>query len=229
MAPATINPIKSSPVRDTYRFGDGPELVLKPGTMGWTASEMEDPILRRLWDAGRYEILDGVLTIMPAAFFIGGESAETLAYLLRCYLKDKKIPAAFSTKVDIQINETRLVRSDFVAVFGDDLAKFKALKFPPPHTDWRKHALTIPPTLVIESVSQGHENHDRLTKLKWYAEFGIPHYWIVDAFTKSLQCLLLKDKQYVDDGNGKGTHVVKPASLQGLNISLAEVWGDNSV
>jgi Uma2 family endonuclease len=226
MAPATINPVNSSPVRDAYRFGDGPELVLKPGTMGWTASEMEDPILHRLWDAGRYEILDGVLTIMPAAFYLGGECAATLGYLLRSYLREKKIAASFSFEVDIQISEPRLVRADVVAVFGDELVKLKASKFPPPHTDWRKHALTIPPTLVIESVSQGHESHDRVTKLKWYAEFGIPCYWIVDAFTKSLQCLLLKDGKYVDDGSGKAIDVVAPASLPGLSISLVEVWGD---
>ena len=99
MARALIYPIKSKPAQDVYRFGDGPELVLKPGTMGWSASEIEDPALRSLWDAGRYEILDGVLTVMPAALFIGGESAETLAYLLRNYLKERKIPAAFSTEV----------------------------------------------------------------------------------------------------------------------------------
>jgi len=226
MSRGTINPIKSSLVRDTYRFGDGPEPVLQPGTMGWSTSEMEDPQLRRLWDAGRYEILDGVLTVMPAAFFIGGESSETLAYLLRCFLKERKIPAAFSTEVDIQISESRLLRADFVAVFGDDLGKFKALQFPPPHNDWRKHALIIPPTLVIESVSQGHEEHDRQTKRKWYAEFGVKHYWIVDAFTRSLECLLLNNGQYVDDGTGQGVDLVTPASFPGLSIPLTEVWGD---
>jgi Uma2 family endonuclease len=226
MSSGILKSVNASPVRDTYRFGDGPELVLKPGTMGWSASEMEDPQLRRLWDAGRYEILDGVLTVMPAAFFIGGESAETLAHLLRNYLKEKNVPASFSTEVDIQISQARLIRADFVAIFGDDLAKFKAIKFPAPTTDWRKHALIIPPTLVIESVSQGHEDHDRITKLKWYADFGIPRYWIVDSFAKSLECLLVKDGKYVDDGKGKASDVVTPASLPGLSIPLAEVWGD---
>jgi Uma2 family endonuclease len=226
MSSGILNPVKSSPVRDTYRFGDGPEPVLQPGTMGWTASEMEDPVLRRLWDAGRYEILDGVLAIMPAAFYLGGECAATLGYLLRSFLRERKIAASFSFEVDIQISELRLLRADVVAVFGDDLPKFRAMTFAGPNKDWRKHALVIPPTMIIESVSQGHEAHDRKTKRTWYAEFGVKHYWIVDAFSQSLECLLLKDGSYADDGNGKAADLVSPASLPGLTIPLSEVWGD---
>ena len=225
MRAAVTNSIKSSPVRDTYRFGDGPDLVLKPGTMGWRGSEMEDPVLRGLWDDGRYEILDGVLTIMPAAFFRGGECATTLVFLMKDYFRGNNIPATFSSEVDIQINETRLLRADCVAVFGDDLNTFRGLKFSDPKDDWRDHALTVPPTLVIESVSQGHEAYDRQTKRNWYAEFGVKHYWIIDGFSKSLDCLLLQDDQYISEASGSNIEVLSPASLPGLKIPLIELWG----
>jgi hypothetical protein len=227
MATSTIRPVRSSPVRDTYKFGDGPDIVLRPGTMGWTASEMEDPVLRGLWDEGRFEILDGVLTITPAAFFLGGQSALELLYLAKRYLRKKKIPAQFSTEVDIQVSEPYLLRADAVAVFGDDLPKFRALKFKKGDRDWRKHALIIAPTLVIESVSKGHETHDRQSKRKWYADFGVRHYWIVDAYARSLECWFLKDGAYIADGAGTGADNVPPASLPGLKLPLTEVWGDD--
>ncbi len=188
---------------------------------------MEDPALRRLWDEGRFEILDGVLTIMPAAFFLGGECAANLVFLVRTHLRDKKIPATFSFEVDIQVSDPYLLRADAVGVFGDDLTKFRALKFKGRNKDWRKHALIIPPTLVIESVSEGHELHDRKSKRKWYAEFGVRHYWIVDGFAKSLECLVLQGQSYMTDAAGTGLDVVAPASLPGLKLPLAEVWGDD--
>jgi Uma2 family endonuclease len=226
MSISTLNPVKTSPVRDVYRFGDGPEPVLRPGTMGWTASEMEDPDLHFLWDQGRYEIIDGVLTVMPPAFFIGGSPSFNLGYLLRTHFRKQKVSVSISTEVDLRLSEKLLLRGDLVAVFGDDVSKFQALEFSKGGNDWRKHALAIPPTLVIESISERHETHDRKSKRKWYAEFGVSRYWIVDAYTRSLECLLLQEGQYVDDGMGRDNEVVNVASLAGLAISLAEIWGE---
>ena len=226
MANATINPVKSSPVRDTYKFGNGPEPVLQPGTMGWSAADLEDPEIAWQYEQGRHEILDGVLTVLPAAFFFGGQCVLELVVLVKAHLKKRKTPAMFSAEVDIQVKQSRLLRADAVAVFGDDLPKFKALKFKGPNKDWRKHALIIPPTPVIESVSEGHELHDKKSKRSWYAGFGVRHYWIVDGFARTLECLLLNDGRYLDDGIGKEGQVVSPASLSGLHIPLAEVCGE---
>ena len=226
MSTNVVSSVKPSPVRDVYRFGNGPEPVLQPGTMGWSAADLEDPVLRRLWDEGRFEILDGVLTIMPAVFYIGGECAANLVYLLRSHLRDRKVPSTFSFEVDIQISEPYLLRADAVGVFGDDLPKFRALKFKVDN-DWRRHALLIPPTFVVESVSKGNELHDRKTKRKWYAEFGVRHYWIVDAYAKSLECLILQGDQYRTDAAGVGADVVSLQSFPGLKLSLDEVWGDH--
>jgi Uma2 family endonuclease len=222
----TIQPVKSSPVRDTYKFGDGPEPVLQPGTMGWSAADLDDPAVLSLWHQGRYEILNGVLTLMPAAFFRGGECAFLLASLLRSHLGKQKISSEFASEAEIQVTPTRRVRADYACVIGDDLPKFRALKFEAAGKDWRDHALILPPTLVIESVSEGHEFHDRTTKLAWYSEFGIKNYWIVDGYARSLECLMLKDGIYLTDAMGRGLDVMSPSTFPGLILPLDEIWGD---
>ena len=78
--------------------------------------------------------------------------------------------------------------------------------------------------MVIESISVGHERHDRQTKRRWYADFGVRHYWIVDGLRRTLDCLLLDGDQYRDDAAGRDADVVRPASLAGLAVPLAEVW-----
>src|SRR6266542_2842811 len=172
--------------RDEYRFGDGTELTLCPGTVGWAADDLRDPQVRRLWDAGRYEIIEGVLSVLPAARFRGGMVVDNLKFMLHAYFHGRQIPCAFSGEVDVVIAPQRVVRADAAAVIGDDLAKFNALKFEELGTDWRDYPLSLPPTLIIESISLGHELHDARTKRRWYAAFGVKNYWIVDGYRKSL-------------------------------------------
>lgn len=46
--------------------------IFEPGTLGWSADDLAYLEFRRLWAEGSYEIVDGVLTIMPAAYFPSG-------------------------------------------------------------------------------------------------------------------------------------------------------------
>jgi len=210
--------------RDPYRFGNGAEPVLQVGTFGWSVKDLEDPEIRFLWDQGRYEIIEGVLTVMPPAYFRGGKVADNLKFILRSYLVAQKIRAAFSGEVDIAAGPPRVLRADGVVVFGDDLARFESLRFDVPNTTWEDHVLALPPSLVIESISQRHEEHDRVTKLKWYGRFGVPHYWIVDGFARALECFQLNGDRYDLVAAGTQYDMVEPPSFPGLKISLREVW-----
>ena len=52
--------------------------------------------------------------------------------------------------------------------------------------------LRVPPTLVIENISKGHESEDRVVKRRYYEEAAIPNYWMLDVYARSLECLVLK-------------------------------------
>ena len=224
MSTTVAEPVLPSTVRDTYRFGDGDVARLQPGTIGWTVADVEDPATYVLWSQGRYEILNGVLTVKPPAFYYGGSSADNLKFILRTHFAAQQLRCSTSAEVDMAVTDTQVVRADAVAIWGDDLLRFESLRFPPPRTHWSQHVLTVPPALVLEAVSQGHEAHDRDTKRRWYAGFGVRHYWIVDGLRHTLDCLLLDGDQYRDDGAGRDADVIRPASLDGLAIPLADVW-----
>src|SRR2546423_10789024 len=83
-----------------------------PGTTGWTAADLDDPEIERQWFRGRYEIVEGVLTEMPAAYFAGGESLSNLIYLMRI----QGVKARFATEVDIVVSARRVARSDAAAL-----------------------------------------------------------------------------------------------------------------
>src|SRR5436309_366228 len=154
----------------------------RPGTTGWTAADLDDPHIEAKWEWGRYEIINGVLTRMPPAYFIGGEMLANLIFELRTQMKRRNFAGSFSTETDIIIDEQRVVRGDSCFMTAADKKKqtIEAKRHGKPDPD--RARVYVPPTIVIESISPGHRAHDRVTKFAWYAEFGVKHFWIIDVF-----------------------------------------------
>jgi len=82
----------------------------------------------------------------------------------------------------------------------------------------------VPPLLIVESLSKRHENHDRMTKRAWYAEFGVPNYWLLAAHERSLVCLRLSGDHYVVDAEGRDADEVRVAAFDGLTVRLSDLW-----
>lgn len=196
----------------------------RPGTTGWTAADLDDPRIERRWVRGSFEIVDGVLTTMPPAYYTGGEAMSNLIYLLQCHVRSRGLPPSFPTEVDIVIDEDRVAKADAVYLTKQDKARHAQAAKRAGRPDPKRARITVPPTLIIESVSPGHEQHDHRTKRRWYAEFGVPHYWLLDGFARTLQCLVRKGTRYQLDVAGRDAEKIRPALFPGLVIPLAEVW-----
>jgi Uma2 family endonuclease len=64
-----------------------------------------------------------------------------------------------------------------------------------------------------------------VTKLRWFAEFGLINYWVLDAYAKSLDCLVLDGGSYRVDQHGGDGDEVRPSLFPGLVLPLKEIWG----
>lgn len=198
----------------------------EPGTTGWTAGDLDEPRIEREWVRGSYEIVEGVLTTMPPAYYVGGEASSNLVFILRDYLRERKLPTSFPAEADIVIDAARVAKADFVYLTKQDKARHAAAARVAGRPDPRRTRFLVPPTLVIESISPGHEQHDRRTKRAWYEEFGVPNYWLLDAYERTLQCLKLVRRKYRVDASGQGDDEVRPSCFPGLSIPLSQVWDD---
>jgi Uma2 family endonuclease len=192
--------------------------------MGWTAADLDDPKIEREWLAGRYEIVEGVLTKMPPAYFAGGSGLFELLVILKASLKEHQVPGKIGTEIDIIVDDPRVAVADAVFLTPEDQTRQAEAARKAGRRDPRRTRLLTPPTLAIESISPGHELHDRRTKRKWYAEFGVQNYWILDAFEESLQCLVLRDGNYLVDVTGRSKDEVRPSLFPGLVIPLKDIW-----
>jgi Uma2 family endonuclease len=128
-------------------------------------------------------------------------------------------------EVDLILNKRRLPRVDAVFLTPDDQRKQKAAHAARGRCSSLKYGrILIPPTLVIESMSLGHEAHDRETKRRWYAEARIPNYWLLDTQQRSLECLVLDGAEYRVDQSGSNDAELRPSLFPGLVISLGRLW-----
>jgi Uma2 family endonuclease len=199
---------------------------LEPGTSGWTASDLDDPAIAAQWDAGHFEIVNGILTKMPPADFAHGEAVFELLSQVREHLRATGTTARVSTEVDLIVDEDDVLRVDGMLVTDREVAEQKKVLIEMHRDSGRLGRIRVAPLLVIESVSAAHERHDRLTKRRLYAGFGIPHYWIVDTIRRTLECLILDKQEYRTEVIGRANDVVSPAAFPGFQIHCDSPWGE---
>lgn len=197
----------------------------EPGTTGWTAADLDNPQIEQRWLAGRCEIVEGVLTTKPPAYFMGGESLIWLIQQVIAHVR--RAAGSFSVEVDIVLDEQRVARADAIFLTPSQKRQQNAAAIAAGGKDPKRTRVVIPPALIIECVSPGHESHDELTKRRWYADFGVPHYWLLNPFERTLACLVLRDGAYQDDVAGRDDETIHPSLFPGLSLRLGEVWGED--
>jgi Uma2 family endonuclease len=200
---------------------------LIPGSTGWTVSDLDDPKVEAAWEAGHFQIIEGVLAIMPPAYWDNSMALQRLIFQLQIHLAREGRPTDFGCEVDVIVGETRVPKADAVYMSEEDKARqLRANKSRRKPKGIKYGRLRVPPTLVIENVSKGHESEDRIVKRRFYAEAGIPNYWILDVYEKTLECLALSKGAYTLDQIGRGKGKVSPKCFPGLTIELSKVWED---
>lgn len=204
---------------------ESPTRPFEIGTTGWTAADLDDPAIEREWFSGRYEIVEGVLTKMPPAYYKPGRALRRLTIQFDRYCETHQIAGEFSMEADIILNDQRVVVADAAFMTPNDDAIQSVAARRAGYTNDDRSRIVVPPMLVIESASAGHELHDERVKRRWYAEFGIKNYWILNPTARRLECLVLDAAAYRVDASGSGTAILHPSAFAGLDVTLAALWG----
>ncbi|MEO7330397.1 MAG: Uma2 family endonuclease [Minicystis sp.] len=127
-----------------------------------------------------HEIIDGELVRKAMPSFIHGDAQSALA--LRIKGPFQRRPGGGSpggwwigTEVDIQLAPTHIYRPDVVG-WRRDRVPARPTGTP----------IAILPDWICEVLSPSNPGTDRVKKLNFYHQFGVPHYWIVDPMDESL-------------------------------------------
>ena len=199
-----------------------------PGTYGWTGEDLADPEYGWEADGRRFEIADGMLLAMPPPGEPSGAPPSGLHTTLARLTRPGQL--FFLEEVDLLLrpDPERTVTPDLAVYTVEAIRRQRQIvreRGLPPVTRKRR-PMYVMPEVVVESVSEGYVKYDRSTKRKWYAEAGIPHYWLLDAEDQSLEGLVLDGADYRQAGRAVAPDVYRSAALGGIEVPLAEVWPD---
>src|SRR4051812_13374161 len=180
-----------------------PSRMFEPGTTGWTIDDLSDPEIGARWADGRYEIVEGVLTQMAPQGFEGVAPQSMLRRQIEKHLDSTGQGGMFYSEPDLLLRPRRVPRPDMVFVTPEQLRQQQQIERERGLRTKQYAPLFVMPWLVVESVSPGSEDHDRITKAEWYAQAGIPHYWMLTNYERSLVWLRLDGTKYVTEVSGR--------------------------
>jgi Uma2 family endonuclease len=109
------------------------------------------------------------------------------------------------------------------AVFVSDLAYCETNKVGSVVSESGTYLISSP-DLIVELISPSTEAHDRATKYRAYAEFGVRHYWIVDCEARTLHALVLQGDHYVDEAVLKSGEEFQPRLFPGTVLALDSLF-----
>ena len=126
-------------------------------------------------DGRRYEIVDGVLYLMPAPNVSHQNTMAALTTYLRIHIDFTRLGKTFPSPIDVRLPPgDSVVQPDVVVVLNQ-------------HREMLHDAYILGgPDLVDEVSSPGTATYNRRAKMDLYARAGVPEYWIADPYALAL-------------------------------------------
>ncbi len=163
-------------------------------------------------DGRRYELIDGELLVTPSPSSAHQWVVGSLYAILRQHVLANELGMAFVSPLDVILTERSAPQPDIVYVEGGKRERV---------TD---RGIEGAPTLVVEVLSPSRPALDLVKKRKLYRENRIPHYWIADPETRTLEGLVLGREDYSTEARIAGDEHAVLSPFPDLVIPLAEVW-----
>ena len=179
-----------------------------PAQGGWTYEDYA-----ALPDDGhRYEVIDGVLYLMPGPNpRHQGASARFTSFLL-IHVEFAARGRVFAAPLDVLLPRARPAQPDIIVVLNHKLHLI---------TD---RGIEGPPDLVVEIASPGTRTHERGRKLTVYATAGVPEYWLAEPADGTIEVLALEEGAYRSLGVFTGAATLPSRVLPDLPVRVEQFF-----
>ncbi len=163
-------------------------------------------------DRNRYEVIDGELYMTPSPTCDHQTVVTHLGTILTNHVLTHGLGRVLLAPMDVVLTETNVVQPDIVYL--------RAGRVPPRGAK----NIASAPDLVVEVISPSSAEDDRGVKMRVYARYGVPHYWIVDPDAQTLEMYILSAGAYTLAGRFSGADAATTTLFPGLSISLDRLW-----
>ena len=121
----------------------------------------------------------------------------------------------FTAETEVRLDPNNIVRPD--------LAGWRRERCPDMP---RGFPIDLRPDWVCEIVSPGYERRDRHDKVRLYHRFGIPHYWLIDLRTETLEVLRYTPEGWLLALSAKRGETVRPEPFEARPLQVGVLFGD---
>ena len=132
-------------------------------------------------DRNRYEIVDGELFVTPSPITLHQRIVTNLSAQLWQHIRKHRLGELFVAPLDVVFAFSTVFEPDVIFVSRSRL-----------HIVGEKN-ISGPPDLIVEVLSESTAGLDREIKPKQYALYGVPEFWRVHPFEKTVEILRLKE------------------------------------
>ena len=166
----------------------------------------------RLPDDECCELIDGELIPMPSPKVIHQLLIFSIGSPLREFVIRLSLGKVIPSPMDVILSDFNVIQPDIIFISRD-----------------RSHIITEDnirgaPDLVVEILSPSTADYDRTTKRELYERHGVPEYWLVDPYAKTIAVLILGADGYnVHAVYGEGDTLSSP-TLAGFSLNLSELF-----
>ncbi len=163
-------------------------------------------------DGRRYEIHRGELVVVPSPMPCHQIATVELVTLLRDYGR-KSGGIALVAPLDIVFDEYDVVQPDVVFFRAErrDLVQ--------PYEVTR-----VAPDIAVEVLSPSTAAVDRGRKMRMFAEYGVPEYWIVDPVRLRIEVHVLENDAYRQAQVATGGDIVRSVLLPDLAFAADSIF-----
>ena len=126
------------------------------------------------------------------------------------FVEDHSLGEVFFSPIDVVLSPHRVVQPDVLYI-----SKAR-------HGIVQKQVAGVP-DLVMEVISEGSWQRDRIQKKALYEQFGVQEYWIVDPDSRCIEVFALVSGSYQLHAKGTNEQRVSSKLLVGFEISFNEL------
>jgi Uma2 family endonuclease len=163
-------------------------------------------------DGRRYEIHEGELSVTPAPGATHQRLILKLVVALEAYVRARHLGEVFVAPFDVILSDRTIVQPDIMYVATERSARVS------------ERGVEGAPTLVVEILSPSTRETDRNTKLRLYASYGIPWYWIVDPDARTVEVYKLVASSYTLSARIAGDEPLGAEPFPDLALAPAALW-----
>jgi Uma2 family endonuclease len=163
-------------------------------------------------DGKRYEILEGELYVTAAPNLAHQHCVGMLLVLILPHVRERGLGRIFVAPADVLLSDISVVEPDLVFISRERLDLLTPAN------------VRGTPDLAIEVLSPSTERTDRGRKMQIYAQYGVPHYWLLDPAARIAETYRLVEGRYELAARARDDEELCAQPFPELSIPLAELW-----